>query len=245
MKRVGAFAIVGLTVATGFAGFKVRAAVHPSVTETLDAARTRAQLGKPLEAAGYAQSMLMGDKLTVMVDYGDTPQPQITACDNAVAGAFKMWETSLDGAIKFERVANNVKADVKITFGKDVNLNGQIVSGYVNWTRNIVTTDEGTKPLFEADIHLRTTDPKGRELKWEAMRHTCGHEMGHMFGLDDVSQVGMLMGPLDLRRPVKQPNESEIETVKAIREEATNILTATKGQHAQFFSRRCTLHHHH
>jgi hypothetical protein len=239
MKRLGAFAILGLTVATGFAGFKVRAAVHPSVNETLDAARTQAQLGKNSEAAGYAQSMLMGDKLTVLVSYGDTPPSQVQACDDAVAGAFQMWQTALNGGVQFERVGKDVKADIKINFGKDVNLKGQIVSGYINWTRNIATTSDGAKPVFEADIFLRTTDPKGRELKWEAMRHTCGHEMGHMFGLDDVNQIGMLMGPLDLRRPVKAPNEAEIETVKAIREEATNILTSARGTHAQRFDGTC------
>jgi predicted Zn-dependent protease len=243
MKRVGALAFLGLTVATGFAGFKVRAAVHPSVNETLDAARNRAQLGQKNEAAGYAQSMLMGEKLTVLVRYGDTPPSQVQACDDAVAGAFKMWETALDGSVMFERVLENTKADIKITFGSDVKLNNSIVSGYINWTRNIANTEEGTKPVFEADIHLRTTDPKGRELKWEAMRHTCGHEMGHMFGLDDVNQIGMLMGPLDIRKPVKAPNESEVETVKAIREEAQSIVTASSGTHAHHFDGGCSCGH--
>lgn len=245
VKRIGAMAGICLVVASGFAGYKVRAAVHPSVNETLDAARIQAQQGRGKEASGYAQAMLMGETLRVSVNYGDTPASQTEACDEAVAGAFQMWEEALDSSVKFIRVPDPKSADIKINFGSDVKLNGQIVSGYVNWTRNISRTAEGVKPIFDADIHLRTTDPKGRLMKANAMRHTCGHEMGHVFGLDDVAQVGVLMGPLDLRKPVAKPTEAEIETVKAIREEASQILTSTRGQHAHTFDGRCLCGHDH
>jgi hypothetical protein len=236
--------LVALSVATGFATYKVRAAVHPSVSEHLDTARVQSQLGNDNEAGGYAQSMLMGPKIHVHLNYGDAVQ--LEDCDRAVAGAFDMWETALGHQIHFELVDTPKEAEVEVTFGKNVKLKGQIVSGYINWSRSISTTTGEVKPLFSADVKLRTTDPKGRPLSFEAMRHTFGHELGHLFGLDDVKQIGKLMGPLDLRRPVSRPDESEIETVLAIRDECKSIIAKRgKGTHAQFFSGGCSCHHDH
>ena len=232
IKKVGVIAAVGLIVASSFAGYKARAAIHPAVTEHLDNARIQAQLGKTDEAAGYAKAMLMGGKITVSVDYGNTPIKQQTACDEAVKGAFDMWETALDHDVIFSRVEYGEKADVKIKFDRSVKLNNQIVSGYINWSRTVEDTFDGPVPHFKADVFLRTTDPNGNQLNAKAMRHTCGHEFGHMFGLDDVKEVGMLMGPINLKAPVAAPNEAEVETVKAIRAECQSLVLAAKHEHA-------------
>jgi hypothetical protein len=244
-RRFGSIVIAGVLVATGYAGFKVKVAVHPSVSEQLDAARNRALSGNNEEAASYASAMLMGEKLAVHVDYGDTPDTRQSTCDQSIEGAFKMWQTALDNKVTFAIVPAEEKAAITIHLGKNVKLDNNIVSGYIKWTRSVVTTTGGVKPLFAADIHLRTTDPRGRELSFESMRHTCGHEFGHMFGLDDVKSVGMLMGPLDIRKPVVKPTMEEIETVKAIREECESIvfnarLAIQSGTHAQHFDGTCS-----
>lgn len=231
IKKVGMIAAIGLVVASSFAGYHARAAIHPSVTEHLDNARIQAQLGKADEAAGYAKAMLMGGNITVSVDYGNTPIKQQAACDEAIKGAFEMWETALNGDVNFTRVQFGEKADVKIKFDQSVKLNNQIVSGYINWSRTVEDTFDGPVPHFKADVFLRTTDPNGHELQARAMRHTCGHEFGHMFGLDDVKEVGMLMGPINIRAPVARPNEAEIETVKAIRAECQTLVLAAKHEH--------------
>ena len=54
IKKVGIFAAIGLIVASSYAGYNARAAIHPAVTEHLDNARIQAQLGKTSEAASYA-----------------------------------------------------------------------------------------------------------------------------------------------------------------------------------------------
>jgi hypothetical protein len=233
INKVGMMAAVGLIVASSFAGYKARAAIHPAVTEQLDTARIQAQLGKADEAAGYAKAMLMGGKITVSVDYGNTPIKQQAACDEAIKGAFEMWETALDHDVNFSRVEFGEKADVKIKFDQNVKLNNQIVSGYINWSRTVETTFDGPVPHFKADVFLRTTDPNGNQMAAKAMRHTCGHELGHMFGLDDVKEVGMLMGPINLRAPVSAPHEVEIETVKAIRAECQALILAAKHDHVE------------
>lgn len=254
IRRLGIIAAIGLVVAPTFASYKVRTAIHPSVTEHLDNARIQAQMGKTEEAASYAEAMLMGGKITVSVDYGNTPVNQMPWCDEAVKGAFEMWEKALDRDVQFNRVQPGASADVKIKFDQNVKLNNQIVSGYINWSRVVKDTVDGPKPHFKADVFLRTTDPNGNKLQAKAMRHTCGHEFGHMFGLDDVKEVGMLMGPLDLRRPVATPGEAEVETVKAIRAECQNLVLMAKsnGTHAQYFDGTCSCdhdggheHHHH
>ena len=231
IRKVGIIAAIGLIVASSFAGYHARAAIHPSVTEHLDNARIQAQLGKSDEAASYAKSMLMGGNITVSVDYGDTPIKQQAACDEAVKGAFEMWEAALDHDVNFTRVEFGERADVKIKFDQSVKLNNQIVSGYINWSRTVEDTFDGPVPHFKADVFLRTTDPNGHQLQGKAMRHTCGHEFGHMFGLDDVKEVGMLMGPINLRCPVSKPNEAEVETVKAIRAECQTLVLAAKYEH--------------
>jgi hypothetical protein len=238
IKKLGMIATIGLVVASSFAGYHARAAIHPSVTEHLDNARIQAQLGKSDEAASYAKAMLMGGKITVSVDYGNTPIKQIPACDTAVKGAFEMWETALDHDVTFERVEFGQTADVKIKFDQNVKLKNQIVSGYINWSRTVEDTYDGPVPHFKADVFLRTTDPNGVPMQAKAMRHTCGHEFGHMFGLDDVKEVGMLMGPINLRAPVANPNEAEVETVKAIRAECQTLVLAAKhsgGTHGEQF----------
>ena len=230
-------ATIGLVVASSFAGYNARAAIHPAVAEHLDNARIQAQLGKADEAASYAKAMLMGGNITVSVDYGNTPITQIPACDEAVKGAFEMWQTALNKDVSFTRVEFGEKADVKIKFDRSTKLNNQIVSGYINWSRTVEDTTEGPIPHFKADVFLRTTDPNGNPMVAKAMRHTCGHEFGHMFGLDDVKEVGMLMGPINLRCPVAKPTEEEVETVKAIRAECQSLVLAAKhtGTHGEHF----------
>ncbi|MBI1331384.1 MAG: matrixin family metalloprotease [Armatimonadetes bacterium] len=238
-RKFGALALVGLIVGTSLAGYHAKAAIHPSVAEHLDNARIQAQLGKVEEAASYAEAMLMGGKITVSVDYGDTPVDQMPQCDEAVKGAFEMWQKALDGDVSFERVEYGQPADVKIKFDQHTKLNNQIVSGYINWSRTVEETTTGPKPHFKADVFLRTTDPSGHRMTAKTMRHTCGHEFGHMFGLDDVKEVGMLMGPLDIRHPVSCPGEAEVETVKAIRAECQSLVQAAKastGSHAEHFA---------
>lgn len=236
--------LIALVASTGIAAYRVRAAIHPAVTEHLENTRVQSQLGNREEAAGYAQSMLMGTTIHVNVDYGNSTQ--LEDCDKAVSGAFEMWENAIGHQVKFVRVDDPAEAEVKIRFDKNVKLKGQVVSGFINWSRKIEVTDGKVKPVFSADIKLRTTDPKGRLMSWEAMRHTCGHEFGHLFGLDDSKEIGKLMGPLDLRKPVTKPDESEVETVLAIREECKAIVQKSeKGSHAHTFSGECLCDHHH
>lgn len=228
----------------GFTGAKYKASVHPSVFEHMDLARSKAASGRQAEAVGYAEALLMTDVIKVGVDLGSTPQKQIAEADGAVQGAIAMWDTALEGKVKFTRVPLE-QADVKIHFDSDVRLQGQIVSGYVNWTRSIKYTPEGIRPSFKGDVYLRTTDPRGRLMTQDAMRHTCGHEFGHIFGLDDNPSVGTLMGPLDLRRPVAKPTPAEVDTVKSIREECETIITqaratVVRGTHACRFDGTCT-----
>lgn len=245
-QKLGAIALVGFVVTSSFAGYKIRAAVLPSVNEHIDKARIKAQLGSYEEASGYAKAMLMEDQITVSVDYGNTPDNQKTWCDTAVAGAFDMWEKALGKEIKFVRVESKDAPHVRIKFDKDVTLNGGIVSGYINWSRSIEETKEGFRPVFSADVFLRTTDPRGTKLSAKAMKHTCGHELGHMFGLDDASRVGILMGPLDVNNPVSAPSADEIETVMAIREECKLLAKhGSSGQHAQYFGKPCQHQDHH
>jgi hypothetical protein len=235
VQQFGVIAVTGLLFATGYAGFKARAAVHPQASDTIDAARRQIANGDKAQAKGYAESMLMGQRLLVAVDYGDTPASQIGTCSESLAGAFEMWETALHGDVKFALAKPGEEATIKIRYGKDVRLDGSIVSGYINWSRTIERQGNQATPIFNADIHLRTTDPNGKQMNAVQMRHTAGHELGHMFGLDDVNTVGMLMGPLDLRRPVSKPNPTEIETVQAIREECENIVAKADAPHGHHF----------
>ena len=78
--------------------------------------------------------------------------------------------------------------------------------------------------IFEGEVCART-HYKGKPMTFEAMRCCLGHEMGHMFGLPDAAgkDGDALMGPLNLSRPVDGPNESEVETVRHIRQDASEI----------------------
>jgi hypothetical protein len=247
VQQIGVIAVTGLLFATGYAGFTARAAVHPQASDTIDAARRQIEKGDRAQAKGYAESMLMGQRLLVSVDYGDTPASQIGTCSESLAGAFEMWETALNNDVKFVLARPDEVAAIKVVYDKDVRLDGQIVSGYINWSRTIEREGNQATPIFNADIHLRTTDPSGRQMTATQMRHTAGHELGHMFGLDDVNTVGMLMGPLDLRKPVSKPNPTEIETVQAIRAECQSIVAKAEAPHGHHFLGfgSCDEHHHH
>ena len=229
------FAGIGSVITFGYTGAKYRAAVLSSVFEQMDIAKSKAAEGKRAEAIGYAKSLLLEDAIKVGVDYGTTPTNQIPAVDKAVDGAIKMWESALESRVKFTKTSAD-QGDIKIHFQPNVKLNGQIVSGYVNWTRSIKFTGDGVKPIFKADAYLRTVDPTGNLMTFEAMRHTCGHEFGHVLGLDDNPSVGFLMGPLDLNHPVARPTESEVSTIKEIRSEFEAFITETKGTDGCEFS---------
>ena len=108
---------------------------------------------------------------------------------------------------------------------------------HTHWTVSLV---------FDAGERL-TSCGFSKQMNANQMRHTAGHELGHMFGLDDVNTVGMLMGPLDLRRPVSKPNPTEIETVQAIREECESIVAKADSPHGHHFVGygSCDEHEHH
>lgn len=247
-QHFGVITITGLLFASGYAGYKARAAVHPQASGTIESALKQMKNGDREEAKSYAESMLMGNRLVVSVDYGDTPAEQIPVCSESLAGAFEMWETALNGTVKFDVAKPGESAPITIHYGRDVRLDGNIVSGYINWSRSVEKYKGRSTPIFQADINLRTTDPRGKFMNAKQMRHTAGHEFGHLFGLDDVNTVGLLMGPLDLRKPVSAPDITEVETVIALREECKSIVArADEEPHGHHFLGigSCETHHHH
>lgn len=224
-----AFAAVHVAPAAG--GYRYypgarRAALLPEVQKHLDAAHDCASNGSPQVAAAHADLVLVGDAITVSVQFVGVSDRLHDRCTKALDGAMDAWTKALDGTVEFRNVTDPARADIVIRFKPSVLMGKEQVAGYANWKR-LLKSDGGhlESSSFKADLQIRTSNLDGRPMPFDCVRHEIAHEIGHILGLEDSDAVGDLMGPLDVDHPVEGPLPFEALAVKQLRDEAHRIRT--------------------
>ena len=174
----------------------------------------------PGMARAHAMAVLVSNDVAVQVVLDEVPASRRTTCRAAVDEALQSWEKALGDGIHLRRLEDGQRSGIVVRFQPDVRERGEPVAGYVNWKR--VAQEAGGS--VTGDIQIRTMNIDGAPMSGRAMKNIVVHEMGHMLGLDDTDRSGEAMSPLDPNRPVAGPSSAEADAVRALRQEATNLL---------------------
>lgn len=123
--------------------------------------------------------------------------------------AMDHWARAVGGQIEFVEEAEDVPTPLNIRFVRLVMRHGRPVAGDIQWSIH-------SSGKWTAWIRIATHDPEGRPMPGSAMRQALGHELGHLFGLEDNPREGFLMSRMDPVRPVTVPTPYEARTVRAL-----------------------------
>jgi hypothetical protein len=199
--------------------------VLPEVTKQLADGEADVQTSTFSLARAHARLVLLDKEVIYSVTFDGVPDKQKKGCLSCLQSAIQEWERDLNGTIQFTQCRPKDTANVVIHFKPVVTMQKEQVAGYVNWSRKLKTDEDGSVSAdFKADLQLRVNDLEGKRMPAVAMRHAAMHELGHVLGLDDSPNEGDVMGPLDVENPVSAPTPLEIETVRSLRAEASQIL---------------------
>ncbi len=198
--------------------------VQPRFYDTVERASGLLNQGKYGEATANANLILMRDRIKISVDVSGAQSGRQLEALEAVSSAIKMWEDSLDGEVSFVVVPQG-QGDIRVAYADGVTMQGDEVAGYSVWSRQVLNWANGLCTTYlTADVSLRTQLPDGSALTREAMKHTAGHELGHILGLWDSPHPGDLMGPLDPKHPAAGPSGHELSALRDIRRDAAEVI---------------------
>lgn len=194
----------------------------------LDKAQAALDAGNVNSAMAYAQSVMMDREEKVFLDMSHVDAKVASTAGSAFRDGLKMWCDSLPNAANISYVDSPSQADVIVEFSPTVVSEGMNVAGNIQWTRSVGPESDGqVRASVKAIIQVRTERPGSRQpMKFELIRHTCAHEIGHLLGMSDSYRVGDLMGPLDLNAPVTHLSDEELAAIRELRDRAAKVRLA-------------------
>jgi hypothetical protein len=213
---------VGLALA-GVVSLHAEATLLPELAKHREFAQKAAELGNH-DALRAATEVLVLKRVTYRL-----PEDTGAAERQAFTEAIQQWERYLSRDITFVEAFKFQQADVDVSWVTALGGNGQHYGGFTRWKRTISQDSKGRYVAdVDAKMQIRTMQPNGQPMSLEHMRHAIMHEFGHILGLDDSKRVGDVMGPLDLGKPVVNPNKDEVDELKRLRAEVRALRAAER-----------------
>lgn len=206
----------------GNASATVRGRLLPDLPQHLQFAERDLKHGEISSALAHLSLVVMDKPIRYRIEFKDADEMLQFQCRDAFGDALDLWQNAFPGEMRFEEVGPNEKADLTISYQRDVTSKGASVAGLVNWKRKVY--GDGPTSVLTADLQLRTHQPGGKPMSIEHMRHTAAHEIGHILGLDDSPFYGDIMGPLDLKRPVHGFEPTELSKLRELRASAFALI---------------------
>lgn len=219
--RIPLLALAALLVATG-AQAPQNSRILPDVHRHLRAAADHLENGNWAAAEATSELLLLNRPLRVWLEEQDLPLHPV------VQAATDTWESHFP-ALEFVPAESREMADVVIDFVDDIEWNGQKLAGHIRWRRSVSSDGAGGFDwAVHATIRIRTLELSRAPMSFEAMQQAVTHELGHVLGLADCEGKGNLMGALETKRPLTQPNAEEIRAVQEVRDQATWSLVQAR-----------------
>lgn len=192
-----------------------------NVLANVDRVRECLATGKFKEAQAYAEMTLFARTVTYTTK-------------NDVLGtarrALDIWQDSLGGDVVFVEAPAN-QADLVIEFKAGRISNGHEFMGLAT-TRRSVREWFGGEFTYRVTgaIEVATQTPQGQVVNLDVLMNTTLHEIGHYLGLDDSRGKGLVMGPINLQRPVTMPDAVEVDCLQDMRDSATTLLKMAEAE---------------
>jgi len=227
--------LLGVLAALGICASSFGVGEHPLLREVqqhLDLAHRCANAGQVESAFAHASVVSPDHRLRVRIDCQEIPAPAQGLYRNAVAGAFRLWESAL-GEKLFE-VSETGHPDLVIHFQPNVSDKGIEVCGHSQWTRGVLSPDSNPTVVLTADVMVRMLKPGGEALDYYQLRACAAHELGHVLGLDDSPTTGDVMGKMDFSHPVLTIRPDEVAQLIVARQEAASIRRSFSSRATKF-----------
>ena len=221
MALAGVCSSSGLANESGYGNL-----IQPKIVELIQQANTAQLRGENARAMACAEAVTMPGSVKVRVFLDGVPLDQQLKISSAVERSLKQWEQAVDGQTQFEIVSSG-PASIRIRAANSVRLMGKEIAGHAVWSRDVQDWGLGQfRAKVSADIDLRYERPDGGYFSEDALVHATMHELGHVLGLWDSPEIGTIMGPLQLDRPVTALSQSEINSLMSARNQAWIVAEA-------------------
>ena len=135
---------------------------------------------------------------------------------DSVRFAISTWSDELDGDFPVKLVDDPKKADVVLSFVDSLKLRSPDALGLINLRKNYRWNSFVHEVSYSGTIQI-VRSAGGKALSQAETIDVVMHELGHLLGLGDTSNVGVLMGPLRRGHPLYRPTRVEVENVETLR----------------------------
>ena len=207
----------GLVVAAS--GLLLPQEVHPAFARSISNAESASNSGNNQKALALLKGVVYPDGVTIKIDESTIPDGRRNEAYNATAASLKTWQAALNGDSPLQLVGANEKADVVIQFTNAIPAESADSLGLIQLKKEYRWNNSQHELGVNGTIHVMKSF-NGKPLKYEEWNEVICHELGHLLGLDDVSENGKLMGPLRFGMPVLTPATNEVDAVKTLRQAA-------------------------
>ena len=146
------------------------------------------------------------DRSTVTTDYQA----------RAVYLALGTWESELNGDFPVTLVDEVKDADVVIRFVDSIPDRGTDALGVIKLEKRFKWSQIRHEVTYKGTISVVSTS-MGERLDMAETRDVVMHEIGHLLGLGDTPELGLLMGPMERGNPINRPTAGEVEDIKTLR----------------------------
>jgi hypothetical protein len=147
---------------------------------------------------------------------------------SAVVMAVAVWDKELEGDFPVTIVEKAEDADVVVRFVDAIPERGEDALGLIKLEKSYRWSRSTHSFKCKGTISIVRSASGGR-LTYSETRDVAMHELGHLLGLADVENTGVLMGPLERGKPLSKPTRSEVEDVKSMRQTIREKIRAAEA----------------
>ena len=149
----------------------------------------------------------------------------------AVTESLNVWRDELDGDLPITLVEDLKAADVVVRFVDTIPERGADALGLIKLEKNYRWSKSFHSYNCRGTIYVVRAS-QGSKLSFAEIRDVVMHEVGHLLGLADAPNPGVLMGPLERGKPLERPTRAETEDIKELRRTIRERLRAAGSQAA-------------
>lgn len=195
----------------------------PTMRSRMGTALVELLYGNPENAQMHALLAAPPEKITAYILIQEVKkQSRADELKTWVENAIYDWNQK-NSTAQIEIVFHEQEADVVIELKDRALYRGRHVAGYARWSR----TTDGHSPHVNGVVHVSNKLPNGRLMNEGQVRHALGHELGHIFGLDDQYSSRSLMGKVSTAGNGHWLSDKEVKAISDMQERANVIISAT------------------